>query len=474
MRLTTKLRYNLARMFSKAAGMTAVPAWVRTSFLTPTFENLTRHGYQQNGIVTACLSVLTFSFPEPPMRVWDGDGNDAKQLPTHPLRQLLRRPNPIMGEDELMQYTMAYMGLGGNAYWVAARDTRGEPAPLGLYPYHAGQVRPRPGGPSWIMGYEFYNPDGEWEDIDQDAYIVTHFKWPLPDPMQPWMAQPPLRSVSPSVDTINEIDNYVYSLLKNDAVPPTIVTLPPKAEMSPAEKARFREQWKAMFGGGNRGNVAILDDGTTVTRAALNMEELAFDALRKVPEATIAGAFRVPPIIAGLNIGLEQSTYSNYAQARLALTQDTLVPLWRAVAAEVENALGAVYKTPVFVRHDLSEVASLQEDVNERWARWSQAYTDGVATLNEYRRAIGLADQQNGDLYLVDPAKILVSSDQMIAVIDAMRQPAAPAALPPPAEPEVIEPVKRRKSTKASDEEIDRLLDAEEIEALEWAREVLK
>jgi len=410
MSLATKLRYSLARMLFKASGYAVVPQWVRSSFLVPTFDNLIREGYNKNAVVIGCMSVLTFTFPEPPLMVWSDESERGKRLPDHPLRKLLRRPNPLMGEDELMQYTMAWAAIGGNAFWLTAKDRQGRAAEQSTYPYHAGQVRVIPGGPEWVKGYEFFNAQQEWEEIDQDQYIVTHFKWPLPDPAQPWQAQPPLRAVASAVDTDSEIDTYLYALLKNDAVVRTLVKLPKGFEMTKPEKDRFRSQWADMYGGTNRGGVAILDDGASVERLGLNLQELAFEALRKVPEARIASALRVPPILAGLNVGLDSSTYNNLEGLQLHYTKRTLVPLWRAWGAEVESSLG---DGNVSIRYDLTKVAALQEDTDALWARVNRAWMGGYMTLNEARRAIGYEDVPGGDVYYIDPKRLLVPAPQM-------------------------------------------------------------
>jgi HK97 family phage portal protein len=397
MSVWSNLRYGLARMLAKSGGLSVISPWVRATFMTPTFEALTREGYQKNAVVTACIQAYTFMLPEPPLMVWDGEGEQGAPLPTHPLRRLLRKPNDLMGEDEFWQYIAAYICIGGNAYAVCPLSARG--LPVELWPYHAGQVRPKPGGPSWITGFEFYNAESQWEPIDPNKYVVLHFKWPLPDLSQPWVAQPPLRSAAASVETVSELDRYLYSLLKNDAIPPTVVTLPPEVAMSAEEKARFREQWKERYGGGNRGEIAILDDGAKIERISLDLQQLAFDALYRAPEAKIAAAFRVPPILAGLLVGLDASTYSNYEQARKAFTQDALVPLWRAMAAEVENGLAPAFGNGVVVRHDLNEVASLQEDVNAKWARVNTAFLNGWLGMKETRAAVGYGDPPTDDLY---------------------------------------------------------------------------
>lgn len=387
MGMMTAMRYGLARMLVKASGYSITPSWVRSTFLTPTFDRLVSEGYQKNALVSSLISVFTFTLPEPPLMVFDKEGEKGQPLPEHPLRKLLRRPNALMGEDELWQYTAAYACLGGNAYWVATLDRAGRP--IEAWPYHAGQVRPKPGGVAWITGYEFFNGDGVWEDIDPNKYAVVHFKWPLPDPTQPWMAQPPLRGVAGSVDTIAEIDTYIYALLKNNAIPPILVKLPKDREMDKPEKDRFRAQWQAMYGGEKRGGVAILDDGADVSVLGLNLQQLAVDALYRVPETRIAAAFRVPPILAGLLSGLDASTYSNYEQARKSFTQDTLVPLWRAWGTEVESVFGELWRKAVYLRHDLSMVASLQEDVQNKWKRVNDAWVSGLLAFDEARKQIG-------------------------------------------------------------------------------------
>lgn len=394
----SSLRYGLARMLAKSAGFSVVPTWIKTSFLQPTFDRLVSEGYTKNSVVSTCISMYTFTLPEPPLMVFDQEGDQGQPLPNHPLRKLLRRPNALMGEDELWQYTAAYAALGGNAYWVATLDGAGRP--IELWPYHAGQVRPKPGGMAWITGYEFFNGDGEWVDIDPNKYAVVHFKWPLPDPTQPWMAQPPLRGVAGSVDTMAEIDTYIYALLKNNAIPPILVKLPKDREMDKPEKDRFRAQWQAMYGGEKRGGVAILDDGADVSVLGLNLQQLAVDALYRVPETRIAAAFRVPPILAGLLSGLDASTYSNYGQARKSFTQDTLVPLWRAWGAEVENSLGELFGTAVYLRHDLSMVASLQEDVTAKWGRVNAAFVSGLLSFAESRKQLGYEKPEQDDLFM--------------------------------------------------------------------------
>ena len=120
-----------------------------------------------------------------------------------------------------MMTTAEYLALGGNAYWHKVRGRSGRV--VELWPYHAGNILPVPGGDTWIERYDFYEASGVKKPIP--AEDIVHFKWPSIDPLQPWMAQPPLMAAAKDVDTDNEITRYLFALLKNDAIPRTVVTV---------------------------------------------------------------------------------------------------------------------------------------------------------------------------------------------------------------------------------------------------------
>lgn len=396
-------RRTAGRMLVKAAGLPVVPSYVRQSILEPTFHRLIRDGYQKNAVVFACVSALTMAFFEPPLQVYADERDDAPVIPNHRLRTLLTKPNALMGEAELLAITMTYMAIGGNAYWHKVRNRRGDV--IEVWPYHAGHFRAVPGGDSWISGYEFNPGDGSQTPID--LADVVHFKWPLIDPTQPWQAQPPLQAAAMEVDTDAEASTYLYSLLKNDAIPRTVIKQPPGLILDDDVIRRIKDQWRERYSGARRGDVAVLESGAEVERIGLDLEQLAFEALHRLPETRIAAAFRVPAIVAGLSAGLERSTYANYGQARTAFTRDTLVPLWRIVASEVAADLLPELRAPQGdVRFDTTRVSSLKEDQDKKWGRITGAYRDNLLTQNEARAALGYPPRPDGDRTTRDPVEV--------------------------------------------------------------------
>lgn len=403
MSVWSRLQSALARTVVKMAALPIVPTWAAVAFRDATLPIIIREGYKANGAVYACVSALAFSFPEPRLVVSDADGN---ALSTHPLQRLLRRPNPIMGAAEMAAYTVTYLAVGGNAYWHKVRNKAGQV--IELWPYHAAQITPLPGGEAWVRGYE-YDPNGTGQAIPVPREDILHFKWPTPDPEKPWLALPPLKPVSRETDSDNELTRYLYALLKNDAMPRTALVVPAGVTLDDAQYNRLQAQWNQRFGGANRGGTAIVEGGADIKRMGLNLQEMAFDALHGVPEARIAAAFRVPPIVAGLNIGLNRSTFANYAEARESFTEQTLVPLWTLHAGEVENSLGPEFGDGLVVEHDLSTVRALADDQNKVWGRVDGAVKGGYLTVNDGRVALGYEPAAGQDVFLRSAAVMEVA-----------------------------------------------------------------
>ena len=101
-------------------------------------------GYRKNATVFACSAILQKSFPEPGLWAWsEGTDGELEKIANHPLRQLLKKANPDMGENEFMQFTITYASLSGNAYeWKQRAASR---KVLALWPFHDGQMQPIPG-----------------------------------------------------------------------------------------------------------------------------------------------------------------------------------------------------------------------------------------------------------------------------------------------------------------------------------------
>lgn len=421
MNFLDRTRLTVARMLVKgfesdwAAGR--LPQWIEYGFVEPTFRALVYEGYRANAAVFACMESMAFAFIEPQLKVLQHQkAGGVQELPDHDLAHLLRQPMPqvypTMGGTELQQASIVNCQIGGNAYWHKVRGRSNRVVELQVM--SDAHITPMPGDDRPVGKYEFRPESGEAQNVPvQD---IVHFKW-MWNPLTPWHAVAPLVAAARETDTDNEAARYVFAVLKNNAVPPLAVVAPANEDWSDKDKRkRLRESWQEQYGGENRGMPAFLWGGVDVKRISYDLSELAFEGLRRLPESRICAVLRVPPVVAGLLVGLENSggLNSNAQTAAKWMTERTLVPLWHMFEQTITASFDKDFnltRDRVFVAYDLSTVVSLQEALNEKRTWAVSALQAGGITRNEFRAYVGQPRDANGDVYLTSMAVIEVPAE---------------------------------------------------------------
>ena len=151
----------------------------------------------------------------------------------------------------------------------------------------------------------------------------------------------PLKSVLREILGDEAAGQYAAALLHNMAVPGVILS--PKDDSmggpSKEEAEAISAMYKQKFGGNNRGAPMILSGAMNVEVVSFSPEQMNLTELRKLPEERVSAVLGVPAILAGLGAGLDAATYNNTRELREFFTEQKLVPLWKAVAAELTHQL---------------------------------------------------------------------------------------------------------------------------------------
>jgi phage portal protein BeeE len=214
-----RFRSTLGNMLLKAASLSFIRSLAQDGLDGPRIPHARARGLQGQLGRLGMRARLRPRVPEPEMHVFRDTQDGKEKLPDHPVRQLIARPNPYMGEDELWAFVITYMALGGNCYLWKERSRSG--AVVGLWPLHDGHMCPcrdRPPGSRTTR-----TTPGDGLAVPVAIEDVIHLRW-APDPLQPTRGLAPLVAAARAVDTDNEALRYTFALLKNDAVPRTILT----------------------------------------------------------------------------------------------------------------------------------------------------------------------------------------------------------------------------------------------------------
>jgi HK97 family phage portal protein len=312
----------------------------------------------------------------------------------HPVSLLFRKPNPRMGQAEFWQIVWTYLAIGGNAYIVKVRSAMGNI--VELYPYSDAHVAPLLNDLGWVYAYRYQSGN-----ITQDwpADDVIHIQNPAyRDPVNMHKGVSPISVAWDKINTYNELQATIYSLVASNAIPSGILSAPGDVPISQVESLRAQLRKRKDANGKDRTDAIVLGNGMSYQQMGLDAQKLQAIETTQELETAICGAFRIHPAVVLTSAGLARSTYNNLASAYQEYTTLTRVPFWNALEEQLESGLRKEFPD-VQLAFDTSEVQALQPDAATIEAQTLQQFTANIITLNEARATLKYEDVENGDVF---------------------------------------------------------------------------
>ncbi len=359
-----------------------------------------------NGIVQACLRVLSVGLSEAPIVAWEDTAGGQEPMWDHPLTQLMEQPNDAYTGEELLDLIIAMLHIPpGNAYLVKIRNPRTKRL-LQVWPVDPRDIAPKwpKDGTQFISHYE-YKPRGVVgaQTTRFEREDVIHLRLKV-NPKNPRLGYAPMEAELRSVLTDDEADKLVAALLNNLAVPALIFVPDARenVEVNRESQESLKVAYEEAFGGDNRGRAMVANAGTKLERVSFSPQELEYSGIRRLPEERICAVLGVPPILAGMGAGLERSTYNNLEGTMEWFTDVTRVPLWRRLGNALNRNLRDDFALAQNQRLGFwtANVAALQEDADKKAERYRKGMKDGAVTVAEYQRVLGLDPGPEDEVYL--------------------------------------------------------------------------
>lgn len=377
------------------------PAWeINTpQYVTPSPYSLAQQGYRTNEVAFAAIGLRADAISEAPLWVWRDDPDTPEEQDDHGIRELLKNNTCGISEQQYWHIVETYLQIAGFSAWEKERNNLGEV--IGLWPM-------RPDWCSFLRGHGKpirairYQPYGlPYMDIDIDNIVMFSYFDPL---------YPLLKPYSPTMAALNmlEVDNnttqIINAYMKNGGFLSGVLTT--DQMLQDTEAQRIRDKWRESHGGAkNAGDIAVLGKGAKYEGASMNFREMVFPELDARSEARLTMIYKVPPILLGTKLGLDRSTYSNYAEARKAFYEGPISHEWRFLETTMSRQLLPDFEAvpaKFYCEFSTAKVRALQDDQTESVNRAGSAYNSGLATLNEGREMAGLdpdEDEERGKKY---------------------------------------------------------------------------
>lgn len=365
-------------------------------------------GYALNSAVYACIQAIQRTYTEAPVLAYQmGADFKAAPLRPHPATDLLTRPNPHLTGGMLWAYTQYCKAVYGNAYWRKVRAGNG--AVVELWPLSPSVCWPirRRNSAAFIDAYVYQFGLGERGKEEIPPEDIVHFRWGLDDRDHKF-GQSPLRLLVREADTDMQATAFADRLVRNNAVPGLVVTVPVEAgDIGQANAEAIKAKLNATFSGDGQGSTAVLTGGAKAEQYGFNPQQLDLTALHRIPEERISAVLGVPAIIAGLGAGLDRATYANFKEARSMFIESTIIPAYADDDAVLNEQLLYEFEANplVYLAHDTSEMRALQEDEDSKYKRLSLAVAGKpFIAVNEARSEVGFPPLAGHDDIEAPPA----------------------------------------------------------------------
>lgn len=356
-----------------------VPEWKLINL-----QGYVNEGFSLNTLVYSAIMYKVKAVSTAPLRAYTGDPDYPELVPaTHPVAQLVARPNSHQSWIEFQSLNIVYLNLDGNVFIYKDPEDKS----LNTLRPDRVYIVPNKTIPADLLGY-LYVPDGTaiLDGVPILPEDMIHIKLPNPgDPLEGMgYGLSPLSPAAQSTD----VDNMVTAFLNLFFQRGSMVTGVLMFDMPLKDPVvdTIKERWRDRYGGYDNWDIGVLDRGGTYQRTALTFEEMGFGEIDERNETRILGPFGVPPILIGSRVGLARSTYSNYEGARKGVWEDTLLPEMALFEVEYQHHLSM---DEVFVQFDKSQVPALQKDlpvlVSSAFTLWQM----GVPA-NQALSAVGL------------------------------------------------------------------------------------
>lgn len=339
------------------------------------YAALAQNAYAGNAVAYRCIRDIAVSASSAPVIVYSD--NPA-------IERLLKRPCPGMGRVAFFESVYHQLLIAGNAYIEAVVS---DEAPQELWVLRSDRVQVMAGASMIAKGYTYsMGQKKRVIPVDQISGHARLLHLRHYHPLDDWYGLSPLAAARTAIDQFNQAAHWNQALLQNGCRPSgaLVVEGGESGQLSEGQYARLREELEQKFAGAaNAGRPLLLEGGLKWVDMMLSPKDMDFMNIKHTAARDIALALGYPPILLGIP---GDSTYSNQKEARLALWEQTVLPLAAHVLDGLAHWLSVWFGADVRLELDEDAISALNPRRDLLWERIGKA---DFLTDAEKRAAVG-------------------------------------------------------------------------------------
>jgi HK97 family phage portal protein len=357
------------------------PAWSNRDYAAFADE-----GYRRNVVAYRSVNMIADAVASVVWTLFRGE----TEITESPILDLIKNPNPMQSGKQYMRAKVGFLMLSGNGYEekVEAGGSIKE-----LYQLRPDRMKVVPGANGFPKAYVFQagQRTATFPLDEMGVGDVRHIK--LFNPLDDWYGMSPIEAGSYSIDQHNLSMSWMQSLLQNSARPSGALKTSSDQPLSDEQFNRLKTQLEEQYQGAtNGGRPMLLEGGLEWQQMGMSPSDMGIIETKYSAARDVALAFGVPPQLLGIP---GDNTYANYAEARLAFWEDTVIPLVGMIA---EDWNASIADDGTELHPDLDKIPAIAD---KRLTLWTMADQATDLTINERRELKGFEAIEGGNVLLV-------------------------------------------------------------------------
>lgn len=386
-----------------------------------------------------------------PLKLYKGAGAKRVEVESGTLYEILQKVNPYWTARRLLQMSEMSLCLWGSAFWFMDRGQGGRGEPKEIWWARPDRVKVIPHPTEYISHFEYQTAGGQTIPFKREETVWFRY----PNPIDEYSGLAPLAAARIAADTSSAAMRSNAMMFTNGLQLAGFVS-PKMGEQWTQEQAeQIEESLKRRFQGANKAHRwAVLKRETQFMPLSISAKDAEYLGALEWSFETVCRVYGLSPDLLG-----GKTTFSNSAEARLALWEDTMKPECGFFSDEITEQLLPLFPGQADIAEfDFGSVEVLQEAEAAKWSRWKEQIIQGAKTVNDFKKHIGDDPVPWGDdwwasatlvpiggpMAVEAEAKAKEQADAMAAQLEQMQQ--QDAQTEPPTEPNPNEP---RRLTRA-------------------------
>lgn len=316
------------------------------------------------------------------------------EIDSHPLLDLLDKPNPEMTKSEMIYILQSHKKLAGDAFLVKIRNGRQIKALRGLAPDKVvlDLQSPTDTDPTAIRAYSYKDTvNGEQVTAVYQPEDIMMFK--KPNPANPFRGLGAVEAMAETIDLDNLTTEVMINYLRNGAIQNFALTT--KAKLLPEQLDRMKSEMRAaMQGTKNAFNVPVFGGGMTpVDISYSNKEQQVMDQLDWYKEKIMFGFGNTK---ASLGM-VDDVNRASFEGSIIGWLRNTVKPDMEAIVSTLNEYLVPEFGDNLILGFDDPVPEDRADDVLEA----TELFKAGLIRRSEARELVNYDSEDSDEVYFI-------------------------------------------------------------------------